>query len=47
MAQKVIGQDASTHIASAEPNSSLSAGVHGPLKGPGSSGVVLSILIKH
>ena len=33
---------ASTHITSAEPNS-LSAGVQGPLKGPGSSRVVLML----
>ena len=33
---------ARTHITSAEPNS-LSAGVQGPLKGPGSSRVVLML----
>ena len=33
---------ARTHITSAEPNS-LSAGVHGPLKGAGSSRVVLML----
>ena len=33
---------APTHITSAEPNS-LSAGVQGPIKGPGRSGVVLMI----
>ena len=33
---------ASTHIMSAEPNS-LSAGVQGPLKGPGSSMVILML----
>ena len=33
---------ARTHITSAEPNSLL-AGVQGPLKGPGSSGVVLML----
>ena len=33
---------ARTHITSAEPNS-LSAGVQGPLKGPGSSWVVLML----
>ena len=33
---------ASTHITSAEPNS-LSAGVQGPLKGPGCSRVILML----
>ena len=36
------GYCARTHITSAEPNS-LSAGVQGPLKGPGSPGVVLML----